>query len=343
MKITDGQLETIIANEIKENGLNGVFDKTTMEKIKEKLKSEYKRVRSASVETLIPEGGSNPSAASLGNSFPYGDEGSDERSENATTTDVPVAGISVAPAMEVGSEPTDQHVPPKVYTPELPDVLKNVTPKKLVVMELGEISENGENLSNRPFRSMDNLDKTSSMKDHWREEGCTKAEIYLIKFERAGEMTFDHANGTTLFVPTSQSTQLDVTVGPDVFKENPYTETNPDGPRVTSGMEEPSQHEIETYVKTSVNVEDIVKKVAMEMMAKAYEERSKEAGKENMGLTEPETPLAWDAVPAAVYESFQLGQPVKGVRFLSNDKGVSKYVFENKEYAIYDSVMFGKK
>ena len=108
MKITDDQLNTIIANEIKENGLNGVFDQSTMDKIKEKLKSEYKRVRSASVETLIPEGGSNPSAASLGNSFPYGDDGSDERSENATTTDVPVAGISVAPAMEAGSEPTER-------------------------------------------------------------------------------------------------------------------------------------------------------------------------------------------------------------------------------------------
>lgn len=295
MRISDEQLGTIIADQIRARGLNGVFDDATMATIKERLKTEYKRMRAAPVEAILPEGDANPPAVSTTNTFPYEDD------QLAQPSVQPDAGIDVAPALEAGAEPTDQAYPPKVFTPELPQVLKDVEPAKLVVMELNDIIENGENLSNKPFRSMDNIDMKMSMMDAWKNEGRTKAEIYLIKYEKAGEMTFDYASGTAVFVPASSSDA--VTVDPE-FKENPYKEVNPDGPSNVVG---PTTDEIEAYVKTSVNVEDIVKKVAMEMMAKAYEEQNKTAAKDHMGLAQPEPPVPteWEAqnVPVTLAEN----------------------------------------
>lgn len=294
MRISDEQLSTIIADQIRERGLNGVFDDTTMASIKEKLKNEYKRMRAAPMETLIPEGDANPPTSSTTNTFPYED---DELTQPSVAPD---AGIAIAPALEAGAEPTDQAYPPKAFTPELPQVLKDMEPAKLVVMELGDIIENGENLSNKPFRSMDNIDMKMSMMDAWKNEGRTKAEIYIIKYERAGDMTYDYANGTAVFVPVSSSEAVTIDAS---FKNNPYKDANPNGPSNVVG---PTEEEIETYVKTSVNVEDIVKKVAMEMMAKAHEEQTKLDARSHLGLAQPEAPepTEWEAqnVPTTLAE-----------------------------------------
>lgn len=330
MKISDAQLGVIIASQIREKGLNDVFDASVVEKIKAGVKSEYKRMRATPVDALIPEGDGNvpvPTANTSPYNAPVGDDDGNE---------VPSVEMEVQPALEVGSQPTDIPYAPKLYTPELPDMLQHVKPAKLVAMELNDITEGGEMLASKPFRTMDDIDVQKSMVELWKEEGVTKAEVYVIKFERAGEMSFDYANGTSVFVPTPSPS---ATIGVEGPKTNPYADENPNGPNRFS---EPSSEEIEAYVKTSVNVEDIVKKVAIELMAKAYEEQTRDHSRQVMGMTEPATPEPNNEIPAAIYESFQLGGSVKGVEFLSTKNGVTCYRYKGKEYAICDSSVMNK-
>lgn len=330
MRISDDQLGVIISSQIRENGLNDVFDASVVENIKAKLKAEYKRLRSMPDEALLPEADGNVTNPVAGNAFPYDIQADEDHGE------VPAVEIQPRPALEVGAQPTDVAYEPKVYTPELPDMLKHVKPAQLVVMELNDVAEGGESLASKPLRMMDNIDVKKSMMDLWKEEGSTKADVYVIKYEKAGELTFDYTNGTSVFIPVHSDP---ITLDSDGHKENPYAEENPNGP---NKFNEPSNEEIENYVKTSVNVEDIVKKVAMELMAKAYQEQNNESAKVKMGMAMPETPVANNEIPAAIYESYQLGQSVKGVEFISSKNGIVRYRYEDRDYIIYDSSVFDK-
>jgi len=269
MKVSDEQLSVIIANKIKENGMNGVFDPFSIDNIKEKLKAEFRKMRKAvpSPVNIIPEGQSN---VDVGNTFPYESE--------PVRSDVVDAGVDVAPALEAGAEPTDVAYTPSVYVPELPDVLKNKPAAKLVVKELNDIIENGENLANKPFMLLDDMDMEKSMKVLWNTEGSTKAEVYQIKFERIGDMTFDHANGTSTYTPIPSPPAY--TMDQSAYKENPYAAENP----ALDGIVSPTNQDIETYVKTSVNVEDIVKKTVIDLLARAHEEKNNMGSKIDMGL-----------------------------------------------------------
>lgn len=316
MRVSDEQLGVIIANKIKESGLNGVFNASSIDNIKEKLKAEYRKMRSAPIDmedSLIPENQVTPS-----NTFPYGED--DVQDETGTVD----AGVDISPALEAGEEPTDVAYEPSVYTPELPDVLKNMQPSKLVVMELNDIIENGENLANKPFRMMDDIDSENSMKSLWNAQGATKAEVYQMKFERIGDMVFDYANGTASFTQTPSPSEFHDNPN-DVYRENPYAQTV----ATDDGTEVPTSQDIETYVKTSVDIEDIVKKTVLDIMAKAHEDQVNAQSKESMGLA--------PVVPDAIHESFQLGNPVNGVEFLGKRGNASSYRFEGNTYIIYES------
>lgn len=273
MKVGDDQLGVIIANKIKENGLNGVFDHNSINNIKEKLKSEFRKMKNARSVEMIPEGQYDQSSV---NAFPY--------EENDTVDPVPDATLDIAPAMEAGSEPTDVAYTPSMYTPELPDVLKDKAPAKLVVMELNDIIENGENLANKPFRTLDDIDMETSMKSLWNSEGVTKAEVYQIKFERIGDMEFNYANGISTYTPSPSP--MESSSDPNAYKDNPYSEKNPE----LSIDETPTKQDIETYVRTSIDIEDVVRKTVMDLMAKAHEEQMNDDAKTDMGLAPIEDP-----------------------------------------------------
>lgn len=278
MRISDDQLRTIIANKVRESGLNGVFDGATMETIKDKLKNEYRKLCAIPTEQMLPEGDIAAPVTPMMGDFPY----EDNTEQQQAAIDAP---IDVAPAMEAGSEPTDVAYPPKTYTPELPDALKNMPSAQLVVMELNDIIENGENLSLKPFRSMDDIDVKLSMQDLWKNEGQTKADVHIIKFEKAGEMTFDYASGTAVFVPVSNA--VPDAVDKEVYKANPYKEISGGG-IMDGGI--PSSDAVENYIKTSVDIEDVVRKVVIDLMAKAHDEKTGADAKDHMGMTPPEAP-----------------------------------------------------
>lgn len=279
MKVSDEQLGVIIANKIKENGLNGVFDTFSIDNIKEKLKAEFRKMRTSPTE-VIPEGQFSTSSA-VGNTFPY--DADDVQPDEVDAT------MDITPALEAGAEPTDVAYAPAVYTPELPDVLKNVEPAKLVVMELNDIIENGENLANKPFRMMDDINMEQSMKALWNSDGATKAEVYQIKYERIGDMVFDYANGTATYTSTPSPSEHNIDPNGE-YKDNPYA-----GPSAVDGVVSPTAQDIEAYVKTSVNIEDIVKKTVIDLMARAHEEQASLESKIDLGLAPAVEPDAPDA------------------------------------------------
>lgn len=328
MRISDDQLGVIISSQIRENGLNDIFDASVVEKIKSKVKEAFRQSRMTSSEVVIPEADGNLTNPVAGNTFPYEVEPEEEK--------VPPVEIEPQPAMEIGSQPTDVAYDPKVYTPELPDVLKHVKPAQLVAMELSDVEQNGEALAAKPMRMMDNIDMRKSMLDLWKEEGSTKADVFIMKYEKAGELTFDYASGTAVFVPNRSDP---ATFNSGGEKENPYSEENPNGP---NKFNEPSREDIEAYVKTSVNVEDIVKKVAMELMAKAYEEQSSENAKAKMAMTPPDAPQASDEIPPAIYEAYHLGHQTKDVHFVSSKNGATHYRHNGKEYIVIDASSLAK-
>ena len=330
MRISDDQLGVIISSQIRENGLNDVFDASVVEKIKAKVKEAFRRSRSGGNEVVIPEADGNVTSPIAGNTFPYDTPSEDEG-------EVPAVEIEPNPAMEVGAQPTDVAYEPKVYTPELPDMLKHVKPAQLVVMELNDIEQNGENLASKPMRMMDNIDLKKSMLDLWKEEGMSKADVFVMKYEKAGEINFDYASGTAVSVPNHSDPS---TFDAEGHKENPYSDENPNGP---NKFNEPSNEDIEAYVKTSVNVEDIVKKVAMELMAKAYEDQNAEDAKAKMGMTPPPTPEANNEIPLPIYETYHLGQASSGVQFVSSKNGATHYKHNGKDYIVIESSAFGKK
>ena len=103
---------------------------------------------------------------------------------------------------------------------------------------------------------MNEPDVKKSMNDLWIQEGKTKADIYIAKFEKMGEIEFNYSDGTSRFTKVSS---LDY-VESSKFKENPYSaESLPQ-------IDEPTKESLETYVKSSIDLEKVVHDIVMNIV-----------------------------------------------------------------------------
>ena len=239
-KMTMAQLKNEIALSIRENKLNNFL---SMEDITKRVVKKIQE--SENFRGLIPEL-ENPTIAKQSGTFPQEEElkSTVEAEKNETKK-------TVAQSSKI-EQPIDQLPPPEKaleYVPELPDMIKNVENGKLIVFDYNEIDENGENLSNKPFRTFEDPDIKRSIKEMWLSEAKRGAEIYIAKFEKIGDLTFDYINGVANF----QETPPEPAVEPgEKFKENPYkTESTPQ------------------MMQTSVDVEAVTQKIIMDLLKKA--------------------------------------------------------------------------
>jgi len=85
------------------------------------------------------------------------------------------------------------------YRPQLPIQIENAEPEGLFVFNANDLSLSMEALSNIKMRTMLNPDILKSMNDIWLECAKTKAEIFGVKFEKLGEISFDPFNGTAKY------------------------------------------------------------------------------------------------------------------------------------------------
>jgi hypothetical protein len=234
------ELKAMIANAAKEKGLEKVLD---IEKITQKVKQ---RVELENAKKSIPQEiseVSNPELPQEIGKFPTEVNMDKEEIQN-----MPNPEVNSPTPVDMG---TTGNIP--AYTPELPSFMDKIGPAKIVVFSQNELSEGGENLSNKPLRTFENPDVKKSMHDFWVEEGKKTAEVYIAKFEKIGEINFDFSNGTSVF--TEKRFEPDFQAQAK-YKENPYAAESkpviitPAGPVDASNLQ--------AQIATSVDLEKVV-------------------------------------------------------------------------------------
>jgi len=269
------ELKTLIANGIREQNLQGALPEDAVERIKEKILA----FRNKDAEKNIPEVVSELDVPSLNYITSTETQFPDER-ELATSPEqqINMTGETQQINIPAGSVPTGQPSEPTMgYTPELPEMLKKAEPAELFVFKYTDIGESGENLTNKPMRLMDDPDVKKSMQDLWIQEGKTKAKIYVAKFEEIGEINFNYADGTSKF--TEKASMPDYVGGPQ-YKENPYA------PESVPQIDEPTQANLETYIKNSVDLEKVVHDIVMGIVKDSLLTNTEKAVNEDIYDTE---------------------------------------------------------
>ena len=240
-KINQEEINTLLAKELRDKGLDNVLQLSSLKtKIMQKIKEMNLNGENTSTEDVVTEM-ENP-RVSLGQvqfPNPAEDEEQFKVAPDINTKETPKVGI------EAGSQPLNTQIPPKMaIIPEIPDFLKEVQPGKVFVYDFNELSVGGENLSNCPFKTLENPDVSKSMQQMWSENGITKAEVYQTKFEKIGEIIFDYKSGSSQFMEINAEPDFDIQ---QQYKQNPYA-ADP-------------EKEIENYLKNDVDLDKKVNDV----------------------------------------------------------------------------------
>lgn len=275
------ELKTLIANGIRQENLDGSLPEDAIEKIKNKILDYKKREAAKEIPKIVNEVESSelPVSGNVGNNFPT--------EEEVAISQQPIeSGNTNSFFVNPGSNPTDTAISPTIgYTPELPEALKKAEPSELFVFQYNDVGESGENLTYKPMRLMDDPDVKKSMNDLWIEQGKTRAKVYVAKFEEMGEITFNYTNGTSSFVEKSS---LPDYAGGSEYKENPYA------PASLPQIDSTTQGELETYIKSSVDLEKVVHDIVMGIVKDSLltntEKVSSEAPSYALGAIDPSNP-----------------------------------------------------
>jgi hypothetical protein len=286
-KINQEQLKTMIANKIKDLNLHDVLDNEKIDIIKDRINNAYKHDKAINeMPDMIPEA---TVPAAMGNvevgEFPT-DETPDEEEE-----------VGVAVSVEKPIEPTDLTQQPgqnidagttgniPAYTPELPSFLDKIEPAKIIIFSQNELSEGGENLSHKPLRTFSDPDAKKSMHDYWIEEGKKRADVYIAKLEKIGEIEFNYANGTSQFIEKRFEPDFEAQAK---YKENPYMADNA-GPATPGILDINGQPNIMNQIASAVDLEKVVSDLVMKILQNQFMTNQTKAANadeiENVGAT----------------------------------------------------------
>jgi hypothetical protein len=259
-KINIEELKVMIANEIKNEGLNEVLDSTAIDKIVKDIlyKQNMDNAKNA-IPEIIPEQTEAPPMAAPSNAMPK-ETGDTEVPTNKYYTpsiDADNFGTGITNSTTQIDQSTSGNIP--AYTPELPSFLNKIEPAKVIVFDMNELSHGGENLTNAPLRTFENPDIKKSMNDFWVNEGKKKAEVYMAKFEKIGEIEFNYVNGTSQFIEKRFEPDFETQAK---YKENPYGA--PSLPQ-TTGIDNSN---IMAQISTAVDLEAVVKNIVMDLIKK---------------------------------------------------------------------------
>lgn len=349
-KINTEELKTIIASEIKEIGLNDVLDHTAIEKIKNRVMGVYnheqaqKNIPAVIPETTIPAGLGNVEQGLFPNTPGPASENTSMQDALSVGTDMGGYDSTQQPGQNVDSSSTG-NIP--AYTPELPSFLDKVEPAKVIIFSQNELSEGAENLTNKPLRTFENPDVKKSMNEFWLDKGQRKAEVFMAKLEKIGELEFDYANGTTRFIEKRFNPDFEAQAK---YKENPYMADN-SGPAAPGNLDINGQSNIVNQIASSVDLEKVVKDIVMGILKDRFMTNTTKAVNE----ISTEEPMGYSVAQAVkpMEESFSLKMIdlVNGFEKIDtpaslkeviekNDKSflvkenqeVQEWMFENKSY-----------
>ena len=258
------ELKTMIASKVKDMSLNSVLDSNAIEKIKERVMNIY---NSEKAKSEIPESIAEASfPANLGTTetgiFPSADlESTTGVTSMADATSVEAPSNNYDSTQQPGQNievGTTGNIP--AYKPELPSFMEKIEPAKVIIFSQNELSEGGENLSNKPLRTFENPDEKKSMNDFWLDKGQKSADVYMAKLEKIGELQFDYANGTSKFIEKRFEPDFDLQAK---YKENPYM---PTGPATPGELDINGQPNIMNQIATSVDIKQVVEDLVMKIL-----------------------------------------------------------------------------
>lgn len=258
-KINIEELKVMIANQIRNENLNEVLDSTNIEEIARNILNKHKNREAANlIPDVIPENTEAPAMATSLVSMPKpeGEEANPEARYFTPSNHLDSFGTGTTTTPAQIDQSTSGNIP--AYEPTLPSFMDKIEPAKIIVFDMNELSEGGENLSHKPLRTFENPDVKKSMSELWVDEGKRKADVYIVKLEKIGCLDFNYGNGTTRFEEKRFEPDFAVQAS---YKENPYAADN-----AMKSVE--SQSNIMNQISTAVDLEGVVKNIVMDLIKK---------------------------------------------------------------------------
>lgn len=210
-KINSSEIDSLIEKKIRERGLVGDITLDKLAEIKEKIKSQLKKSEqpesiNEQVPTTVPEISSiqptqtvptAPEAISQTISI---SKDAVELAKKEGELEQKEKEISDREANVANKESELQRKQDELsYKPQIPAILDNVGNEQIFVFNTNELSLGAEALSSTNFRLMSNPDLKKSMIELWATEGKKNADVFLVKFEKLGDISFDPFQGTANF------------------------------------------------------------------------------------------------------------------------------------------------
>lgn len=258
-KISIEELKVMIANQIKNENLNEVLDTANIEEIARNILNKQKRQSAVdAIPDVIPENTESPAMATSLTSIPTPDSDQSIPSSKYFTPSNELSdfGTGTTNTPNQIDQNTSGNIPS--YEPQLPSFMDKIEPAKVIVFDMNELSEGGENLSHKPLRTFENPDIKKSMSDLWVDEGKRKADVYIVKLEKIGCLDFNYTNGTTRF--DEKRFEPDFAIQ-SKYKENPYAVDD-----AVKSVE--SQSNVMNQISTAIDLESTVKNIVMDLIKK---------------------------------------------------------------------------
>ena len=206
-KITTGELEEMIRKNLTDKGLNEIeINEEDIKNISNKIKKEVNKVIQPKEEEEEGE------VVNVDISKPEDEEGDSLESSEAITYSQDSDEIYKKEAELKGKEKylseKEEELKRKEeeldikekeleYKPEMPKALEDMGSEKLFVFDMSKLSSGAENLSRLSMNLMNSPEEKTTIKDLWLDKAKKKSEVYVVKFEKVGEIDFDPIEGTS--------------------------------------------------------------------------------------------------------------------------------------------------
>lgn len=301
-KITREELNTMIANVIREKNLNNIFGDESLEKIRKKVMNSLEAKNSNQIEE------------------------NEEIKSNMEQNITPQASTALSDTAIQTPSVQPQHVV------ELPEFINKIEPGKIIIFNENELSHGAENLSRVPYRLMENPDQKVTIKDMWLKDGKKKAEVYIAKFEKIGEIEYNHMDGTSKF---SNLSKIDTHEKSDY--SNPYQEK--------SEIQKIEDKSIETYIKSAVDLESVIEQKVEDILAKYFQSKNYQSQEKvipqtssvysNLDMNKIASGNEFTKIdtPEMVAEAFS-GKNVREVSFVVEGSDFKVFNFNEKEFIL---------
>lgn len=107
------------------------------------------------------------------------------------------------------------------YQPIIPEKFQDMGSEKFFVFDKNTLSAGSEKLSKLDMNLVDEPDRKTNMHDLWLKDGKRNSEIFLVNFEKIGDIIFNPFEGTSEFVSSfEQEKELSGPTSTDDYEDS---------------------------------------------------------------------------------------------------------------------------